>query len=82
MRQLGNIDYVESQVRRMAAEVDTAGVPMKLDRSPSTALTSRYHIAQDTKKPLILGEWLIKHADDPALKVPELSFEFEILWRY
>ena len=73
MRQLGNIDFVESQVRRIAAKVDAAGVPMGLIPSPSTvAPTARYHIAQDTKKPLVLGEWLINHSDDPALKVMNL----------
>ena len=71
MRQLGNIDFVESQVRRIAAEVNVAGVPMKSNPTPSTAsLTAHYHIALDTKKPLVLGKWLINHPDDPALKVP------------
>ena len=73
MQQLGNIDFVESQVRRIAAKVDAAGVPMGLIPSLSTvAPTARYHIAQDTKKPLILSEWLINHSDDPALKVMNL----------
>jgi len=73
MQQLGNIDFVESQVRRIAAEVDGVGVPVKSVSSSSTAPpTARYHIAQDIKKPLILGEWLANHSDDPALKVPEL----------
>ena len=70
MRQLGNIDFVESQVRRIAAEADAAGVPTKSGPTPPTAsLTTRYHIALDTKKPLVLGKWLINHPDDPALKV-------------
>ena len=70
MRQLGNIDFVESQVRRIAAEVNIAGVPMESNPTPSTALlTTRYHIALDTKKPLVLGKWLINHPNDPALKV-------------
>ena len=74
MQQLGNIDFVESQVRRIAAEVDTIGVPMKKPTSPTStvSLTARYHIARDVKKPLILGEWLINHSDDPALKVLNL----------
>ena len=72
MRQLGNIDFVESQVRRIAAEVDAVGVPIKSVPSSSTAPSiARYHITQDIKKPLILGEWLIDHSDDPALKVRE-----------
>ena len=69
MWQLGNIDFVELQVRRIAAEVDAIGIPMKLNPSSSTTLASHYHIAQDTKKPLFLGEWLVKHTNDPALKV-------------
>jgi hypothetical protein len=70
MRQLGNIDFVESQVRRIAAEVDTVGVSMKLGSSlPTVPLTAHYHIARDDKKSLILGEWLINHSSDPALKV-------------
>ena len=70
MRQLGNIDFVESQVRRIAAEVDAAGVPIKSVSPLSTVSpTARYHIAQDIKKPLILGEWLIAHSNDPALMV-------------
>jgi len=74
MRQLGNIDFVESQVRRIAAEVDTIGVPAKLASSPPMIpLTARYHIAQDVKKSLVLGEWLVNHQDDPALKVLDLS---------
>ena len=42
---------------------------MKLNPSSSTTLASHYHIARDTKKPLFLGEWLVTHANDPALKV-------------
>ena len=73
MRQLGNIDFVESQVRRIAAEVDTASVPMTSVSSSSAApLTVHYQIARDTKKRLALGEWLIDHSDDPALKVLDL----------
>ena len=70
MRQLGNMDFVESQVRWIAAEVDAAGIPIKSVSPPSMAPpTARYHIAQDVKKPLILGEWLIDHSNDPALTV-------------
>jgi hypothetical protein len=70
MQQLGNIDFVESQVRQIAAEVNSAGVCMKSVPSPSTTPPSaHYNIAQDTKKPLVLGKWLINHTDDPALKV-------------
>jgi hypothetical protein len=73
MRQLGNIDFVETQVRRIAAEVNTIGVPMKSTSSASTVpLSAHYHIAKDIKKPLILGEWLITHSEDPALKVTNL----------
>ena len=74
MQQLGNIDFVESQVRRIAAEVDTIGVPMKKPTSPTStvSLTAHYHIARDVKKLLVLGEWLINHSDDPALKVLNL----------
>jgi len=74
MRQLGNIDFVESQVRRIAAEVDATGIPMKsIPSSSVTPPTAHYWIARDTKKPLILGEWLVNHADDPALKVLKCS---------
>jgi len=74
MQQLGNIDFVESQVRRIAAEVDAAGVPMKKVSLPSAVpLTDHYHIAKDVKKPLILGEWLNNHVDDPALRVIRFS---------
>jgi len=70
MRQLGNIDFVELQVRRIAAEVDAVGIPIKSVSPPSAASpTARYHIAQDTKKSLILGEWLNSHSNDPALTV-------------
>jgi len=70
MRQLGNIDFVESQVRRIAAEVDTSGVPTgRASSSLATPPTSRCHISEDTKKRLVLGEWLIDHSNDPALKV-------------
>ena len=73
MRQLGDMDFVESQVRRIAAEVDMAGVPIRSIPVSSTAAlpTTCYEIAQDTKKSLVLGEWLANHADDPALKVWE-----------
>ena len=58
MRQLGNVDFVEPPVRQIAEEVDTVGVPMKPASSQSTVEppATRYHIAQDTKKPLVLGE--------------------------
>jgi len=80
MQQLGNIDFVESQVHRIAAEVDANGSPIKSTFSPPMAPpTVRYHIAQDVKKPLILGEWLINHSDDPALKVLELSLSIRIV---
>jgi hypothetical protein len=70
MRQLGNIDFVESQVRQIAAEVDAAGVTVKPVSSPPTEpATSGYHIARDVKKSLVLGEWLTNHSDDPALEV-------------
>lgn len=70
MRQLGDMDFVESQVHQIAAEVHMAGVPIRSIPVSSTALpTARYEIAQDTKKTLVLGEWLANHADDPALKV-------------
>jgi len=74
MRQLGNIDFVESQVRQIAAEVSTAGVHMKLaSSSPPVPPVTRYHIAQSIRKPLVLGEWLTNHSNDPALKVQSLS---------
>jgi len=74
MQQLRNIDFVESQVRRIAAEVDTAGVPMKTASLLSAApLAAHYHIAKDVKKPLVLGEWLNNHSDDPALRVINIS---------
>lgn len=73
MRQLGNIDFVESQVRWIAAEAEAVGVPIKsVSPPPMAPPTARYHIAQDIKKPLILGEWLISHSDDPALTVRDL----------
>ena len=70
MRQLGDIDFVESQVRRIAAEVNMAGIPIRsVPTSSMPPPTARYEIAQDTKKTLVLGEWLANHTDDPALKV-------------
>lgn len=70
MWQLGNINFVESQVCWIAAEVDTAGILMKSVSSPSTEpINTYFHIAKDVKKPLILGEWLNDHLDDPALRV-------------
>ena len=76
MQQLGNIDFVESQVRRIAAEASTVGVPMQSASSPSTAPTdTHHHIAKDVTKHLFLGEWLANHSSDPALKV--LSFLYE-----
>lgn len=72
MQQLGNINFVESQVRRIAAEIDIASVPMKLvPPSSTTSPTARYHITKDVKKPLILGEWLNDHSKDPALMVKD-----------
>ena len=73
MRQLGNIDFVETQVQRIAAEANTVGVPMKSMSSASTmSFGAGYHIVQDVKKRLVLGEWLTNHPDDPALKVRNL----------
>lgn len=73
MRQLGNIDFVKSQVRQIAAEVNTTGVHMKsTSSSPPVLPIAHYHIAQDTKNPLILGKWLANHSNDPALKVRTL----------
>jgi len=70
MWQLGNIDFVELQVHQIAAEVDATGIATKPVSSSSAAPpTSRYHIAKDARKRLILGEWLISHSDDPALWV-------------
>jgi len=70
LRQLGNIDFVESQVRWIAAEVDTTGIPIKSVPQQSMAPpAARYHIVKDIKKPLVLGEWLINHSSDPALAV-------------
>ena len=72
MRQLGDMDFVELQVRQIAAEVDMAGVSIKsIPASSAAPPTTHYEIAQDTKKTLVLGEWLANHADDPALKVWE-----------
>jgi len=83
MRQLGNIDFVESQVRQIAAKVDTAGTPMKsVSPPPKTSPATCYHIAQDIKKPLILGEWLVDHSNDPALTVANLFTNHDIISKH
>lgn len=77
-QQLGEMDYVDFHIRRIADDLQRAGVPipkhvftpaMPSELPQETSFT----IAKGYKSKIYLPLWIQRHRDDPALTVNHLN---------
>jgi len=73
-QQLGNMDYIDFQVRRIADELQTAGVSVPGQRPIDTVtddppVDPTFDIAKGYKSKIHLQPWTWEHRNDPALEV-------------
>lgn len=72
-QQLGEMDYVEFHVHRIADDLQRAGVPISSHVATPTICEpeqeTKFTIASGHKSKVYLPHWIRDHRDDPALTV-------------